>query len=211
MIVDAATVFVVDDDPSVRKSLERLLGHRGYRTASFDNARAFLSSPRDASPSCAVIDLRLPEMDGLELQQRLMQLQQSIPVIFISGYGDVPASVQAMKQGATDFLTKPVHDEDLLRAVEQALDRDRLNRVEFAEMDALRKRVSLLTPREYQVFCEIVAGKLNKQIAAALGIAEKTVKVHRHRVMEKTGARSVADLVRLAGRLFNRETSGGTV
>ncbi|HKQ30417.1 MAG TPA: response regulator [Burkholderiales bacterium] len=198
---DRATIFIVDDDQSVCRSLARVLSLQGYGVRCFGSASDFLESACVDRPGCMLVDLCLPGMDGLELQRRVTELTYSIPVVFMSGHGDIPASVRAMKQGATDFLTKPFVEHRLLDAIAIAIEQDRRNRTEHREIERLRARVTRLTPREKQVFSEVVSGKLNKQIAATLGITEKTVKVHRQRVMEKTQARSVAELVRIADRL----------
>jgi len=200
----APVVFLVDDDASVRKSLQRLLGSHGYRTEEYGAASEFIEAVRDEGASCVVLDLFLPGVGGLELQRWLADLPYLIPVVFVTGYGNVPVTVEAMKQGATDFLTKPCSEEDLLRAVSCAIERSRAEIATRADNAAARERITTLTPREHQVFREVVTGRLNKQIAAGLGIAEKTVKIHRQRVMQKTGARSVAELVRLADRVLSR-------
>jgi FixJ family two-component response regulator len=199
----APVVFLVDDDESVRRSLQRLLGSHGYRTEEYAAASDFIDAVHDEGASCAVLDLHLPGVDGLALQRRLSDLPYLIPVVFVTGYGDVSVTVEAMKQGASDFLTKPFSEEDLLRAVSHAIEQSRTEIATRAESAAARERVLALTPREFQVFREVVTGKLNKQIAAGLGIAEKTVKIHRQRVMQKTGVRSVAELVRLADRVLS--------
>jgi len=196
----APIVFVVDDDPSVRKSLGRLLKSAGYRAEAFATAREFLRRGACPEPSCLVLDMQLPDLNGLELQQVLAKTDHALPIIFISGHGDIPTSVRAMKNGALDFLSKPVAARDLLRVIGEALERSRRERKDHLEISAIQKRLAHLTPREYEVLCSVVAGKLNKQIAAELGVGEKTVKVHRGRVMEKMEADSVAELVRLAER-----------
>src|SRR6185295_4529866 len=186
MSAQAPVVFLVDDDASVRRSLQRLLGSHGYRTEEYAEASEFIDAVHDEGASCVVLDLHLPGVDGLELQRRLADLPYPIPVVFVTGYANVPVTVEAMKQGATDFLTKPFGEEDLLRAVSRAIERSRAEMAMRADTAAARERIVALTPREYQVFREVVTGKLNKQIAAGLGIAEKTVKIHRQRVMQKT-------------------------
>jgi FixJ family two-component response regulator len=190
MTTVAGKVIVVDDDESVRRSLRRLLTNTGYEVEEFASAEEFLARANGVEPACAVLDLAMPGMDGLALQQELVSNKLPLGLVFLSGHGDIPASVAAMKQGAVDFLTKPVDEKVLLRAIETAL-------VGAREQVALSNRFSSLSPREMQVMHRIVNGALNKQIAAELGIAEKTVKVHRARVMEKTGVRSLAELVQL--------------
>jgi len=189
-------VFVVDDDPSVRRSLNRLLKSSGYQAETFATAREFLLRDAHPGPGCLVLDLQLPDLDGLELQQTLAGTAHSLPIIFISGHGDIPASVRAIKNGALDFLPKPIAARDLLPVIDEALERSRREQKDHTEISAIRNRLAQLTPREYEVLCRVVAGKLNKQIAADLGVGEKTVKVHRGRVMEKMGVHTVADLVR---------------
>jgi FixJ family two-component response regulator len=196
MTETAPKVFVVDDDVSVRRSLKRLLNSSGYHAEIFSSAHEFLLRDAHSGPACLVLDLQLPDLDGLELQQMLAGSAHSLPIIFISGHGDIPASVRAMKNGALDFLPKPFAARDLLRAVSEALERSRREHEDQLEMSRVRNRVAQLTPREYEVLCRVVAGKLNKQIAADLGVGEKTVKVHRGRMMEKMGVHTVADLVR---------------
>jgi FixJ family two-component response regulator len=196
------TVFVVDDDASVRKSVVRLLKSAGYRTAGFASADEFLESwEGNPAPGCVLLDLLMPGLDGLQLQQRLQTSTHGIPVIFITGHGDVPSSVAAMKAGAVDFFSKPFNDEDLLQAVREAIQRDHQERTERAERDAEVRRFETLTPREREVMALVVRGMLNKQIAAVLGASEKTIKIHRGRVMEKMAVQSVAGLVRAAQKV----------
>jgi len=196
------TVFVVDDDASVRKGLLRLLKSAGYRPESCASAEEFLERwERDPAPGCVLLDIQMPGLDGLQLQQKLQACAVSIPIIFITGHGDIPSSVSAMKAGAVDFLPKPIHDEDLLRAVREAIQQDRKERTERAERDAVAERFQTLTPREREVMALVVRGMLNKQIAFSLGASEKTVKIHRGRVMEKMKVSSVADLVRAAEKI----------
>jgi RNA polymerase sigma factor (sigma-70 family) len=199
----ASTVFLVDDDPSVRKALTRLLRSAGYTVRAFSSAPEFLTYWRTAEkiPACLVLDVRMPEVSGLDLQQDLRTAATPLPIIFITGHGDVPMSVKAMKGGAVDFLPKPVEDKALLTAIEQALVRARREADDRRELDDIHRRLNTLTPREREVMALVVQGLLNKQIAAELGTVEKTVKVHRARVMEKMEVESLADLVRLAERL----------
>ena len=186
---------VVDDDAAVLKSLDRLLRSAGFAVRTFPSPLDFLRQHDDNAPGCVLLDLSMPGLDGLQLQQTLARMGDSCPVIFISGYGDVPSSVRAMKAGAVDFLTKPFDQNQLLAAVRTAIERDRCARAARAQRSSIGRRVAALTPRERQVMSHVVAGHLNKQIAAELGIAEKTVKVHRARVMKKMDAGSVAELV----------------
>ena len=192
---------MVDDDPSVLRALTRLFSAAGLEARAFPSPAAFLQAHDPATPGCLVLDLALPGLDGLELQQALTTSDCGRPIVFITGRGDIPASVRAMKGGAVDFLTKPVNDQDLLAAVRNAIEIDRLAREAQVEVDALRQRLASLTPREREVLVHVVAGRLNKQIAADLGIVEKTIKVHRARIMEKMAVRSLAGLVRIAERL----------
>jgi FixJ family two-component response regulator len=192
---------VVDDDPGVLRALTRLFTAEGFRARAFRSSAAFLEEHDPATPGCLVLDLSLPGLDGLQLQQTLTASGCERPTVFLTGRGDVPSSVRAMKGGAVDFLTKPVRDEELLAAVRGAIEIDRHARAARVELDALRERLASLTPRERQVLAQVVAGRLNKQIAAHLGTVEKTIKVHRARIMEKMAARSLAELVRIADRL----------
>lgn len=194
------TVFVVDDDTSVLRALARLLRAAGYAVEAHASPRAFLERA-PSQPGCVVVDLRMPEVGGLELQEELERRGCALPLVFLTGHGDVSSSVRAMKAGAIDFLTKPCDDTDLLAAVERALLRDANARAARREQRALKARFEALTPREREVCLRVAQGLLNKQIAAELGAAEKTVKVHRGRVMEKLGVESVAELVRLVDRL----------
>jgi FixJ family two-component response regulator len=195
------TVYVVDDDASVRKSFGRLLRLAGYQVEAFASADEFLAHPLSIEPGCLLLDLKMPGRNGLELQEALVAARKSIPIIFVTGHGDIAASVRAMKGGAVDFLTKPYSAEDLLEAVERAMTKDKRDRRERAQLTDLESRARALTPREAEVLRLVVRGLLNKQVAAELGISEKTVKVHRARVMYKMRADSMADLVRMAGRL----------
>jgi FixJ family two-component response regulator len=201
MTAASTTVFVVDDDPSVLRALTRLFTATGFKARAFASPAAFLEQHDSAAPGCLVLDVALPGLDGLQLQQALTASGCARPIVFITGRGDIPTSVRAMKGGAVDFLTKPVRDEDLLTAVRSAIEADRLAREAQVEMDALKQRLATLTPREREVLVHVVAGRLNKQIAADLGTVEKTIKVHRARIMEKMTVRSLADLVRIAERL----------
>jgi FixJ family two-component response regulator len=196
-----AVVFIVDDDAAVRRSLDNLIRSVGLRAETFASAQEFLSSKRPEVPGCLVLDVRLPGLSGLDLQKRMAEADMEIPIIFITGHGDIPMTVQAMKGGAVEFLTKPFREQDLLDAIQQALERDSQAREQRAEIEGLRLRSASLTPREREVMVLMVAGLLNKQIAGELGASETTVKIHRHNVMEKMGAGSLADLVRMADRL----------
>ena len=195
------TVYVVDDDASVRKSVGRLLRTAGLQVEVFASADEFLAHPPSDESACLLLDLKMPGRNGLELQEALVAARKPIPIVFVSGHGDIPASVRAMKGGAVDFLTKPYSVEELLEAVERAMAKDKRDRREQAQVTELESRARALTPREAEVFRLVVRGLLNKQVAAELGISEKTVKVHRARVMHKMRADSMADLVRMAGRL----------
>jgi FixJ family two-component response regulator len=195
------TVFLLDDEPGMLKALTRLLKTEGFAVRGFTSAKAFLDSYRAEELSCLVLDVAMPELNGLDLQQRLTHAGILLPIVFLTGHGDIPMSVQAIKAGAVDFLTKPVNDTDLLRAVRTALQRAAEQRDLIAETALLRQRYSSLTPRECEIMAGVVAGLLNKQVAADLGIREGTVKVHRGQVMEKMGVQSIADLVRAAERL----------
>jgi RNA polymerase sigma factor (sigma-70 family) len=195
------TVFVVDDDVAMRRSLENLVRSVGLRVEAFASAQEFLSSKREDVPGCLVLDVRLPGLSGLDLQKRLADVDIEIPIIFITGHGDIPMTVQAMKAGAVEFLPKPFRDQDLLDAIQQALERDRKSREQREEVEVLRSRFDLLTPREREVMPLLVAGLLNKQIAAELGSSETTVKIHKHHVMEKMRAGSLAELVTIAARI----------
>lgn len=200
MTAVAPMVFVVDDDPSVRKSLTRLIGSAGYAVEAFASAREFLGRERYPGPSCLVLDVRMPGLTGLDLQAALARAGRRMSIVFVTGHGNVSIGVKAMKAGAVDFLTKPVDDKDLLAAIERAVAKDVQDTGAEARVTEIRERVQMLTPRETEVFALVVTGMLNKQIASELRISEKTVKVHRARVMEKMRAGSVAELVRLADR-----------
>ena len=194
------TVYIVDDDPSVLKALARLVGTAGHRVKTFDRAAAFLESRLVKGPKCLVLDLKMPGLGGLDLQKELAARGLVLSVIFLSGHGNVPSSVQAMKAGALDFLTKPVRGEALLNAVRAALDKDKSRLKEQHGLDLIRRRIEMLSPRELQVLRWVIAGALNKQTAAELAISEKTVKFHRAEVMRKMKAGSVAELTVLANR-----------
>jgi FixJ family two-component response regulator len=197
----APVVFVVDDDASVLDALSSLMRSVGLRVQTFASAREFLCAERPDAPACLVLDVRLPEIGGLELQKALAIARDRIPIIFITAHGDIPTSVLAMRAGAADFLSKPFRPEELLAAVYQALARDGATREQGEQDGRLKRRYDSLTPRERQILREVVNGRLNKQIAASLSVSEITVKVHRRRVMEKMGARSLAALVRMAERI----------
>ena len=199
-----AIVFVVDDDESVRDALASLIRSSGLTVQTFASALEFLAQPRPDVPSCLVLDVRLPGLSGLDLQKRMAEIDLAIPIVFITGHGDVPTSVRAMKAGAVEFLTKPFVDQDLLDAVQQAMERDAAARRKQAEIAELERRYESLTPREREVMERVVAGLLNKQVASELGTSEITVKVHRGRVMQKMQAGSLADLVRMSVRLGMR-------
>jgi RNA polymerase sigma factor (sigma-70 family) len=198
----APMVYVIDDDSSVRRAIKRLIESVGIQVELFGSAQEFMSGKTQPdAPSCLVIDIRLPGIGGLDFQQELARTSVHIPIIFISAHGDVPMTVRAMKAGAVEFLTKPFRDQDLLDAIQVGLERDRARRQHEAEISLLQERFASMTQREREVITLVVAGKLNKQIAAEIGITENTVKVHRSRAMEKMQAQSLADLVRMVERL----------
>lgn len=201
MSAPCGTVFLLDDEAGMVRALTRLLSVEGFTVRGFTSARAFLDSCPTEEPSCLVLDVAMPELDGLELQRRLTEAGNLMPIVFLTGHGDIPMTVQAIKAGAVDFLTKPVNDTDLLRAVRSALQRAVEQRESISEMALLRERCSHLTPREREVMEHVVRGQLNKQIAAELGIGAHSIKIHRSRVMEKMEVESLADLVRAATRL----------
>lgn len=194
-------IAIVDDDPSVREGLESLIRSAGWRAETFASAQEFLARPRTEPPSCLILDLQLPGLSGLDLQKRMAEVELEIPIVFLTGHGNIPSSVQAMKAGAVEFLTKPFEEEELLRAVEEAVERDQYWRQQHAETHELRDRYESLTARERQVMQQVVSGLLNKQIAGELNITEFTVKIHRAHVMSKMNADSLADLVRMAESL----------
>ena len=194
-------VFVVDDDPSVRRSLARLLHSAGFLVETFPSAEDFLKCEPPESPSCLVLDIRMPGLSGLELQEKVTAGGFIMPIVFITGHGTVPMSVKAMKAGALDFLQKPFNDRELLDAIQNAIERGKQLREKRNEIRMIQQRVALLTPRESEVFALVVKGKMNKEIAYELGVGEKTVKVHRARVMHKMQAESLADLVRFAEKI----------
>jgi FixJ family two-component response regulator len=208
MSSEGSHVFVVDDDVSVRESLKNLFRSVGLNVNTFATAHEFLASKRPDAPGCLILDVRLPGLSGLDLQRQLGEADIQIPVIFITGHGDIPMSVQAMKAGAAEFLTKPFRDQDLLDAVQQAIERDRTARQQRAELQELRDRYKSLTQREQEVMALVVRGLLNKQIAAELGTTEATIKLHRGKMMRKIGAASLADLIKMAERLGVANSTG---
>jgi FixJ family two-component response regulator len=195
---EKAMVHVVDDDASLRVAMESLFESVGLATRTYGTARDFLNAPVTDTPGCVVVDVRLPDMNGLEFQAQLTQTGVHLPVVMITGYGDIPMSVRAMKHGAVDFLAKPFRDQDMLDAVIAAIERDRQRRTADGDVARIRKRFATLSPREQQVMLLVTAGKMNKQAAGDLGISEITVKIHRGAAMRKMGARTLADLVRMA-------------
>jgi RNA polymerase sigma factor (sigma-70 family) len=201
MTETADIVFVVDDDPSVRRALKRLVGSVGLQVELFGSAQEFMRSKRPDASSCLVLDIRLPGISGLDFQHQLAEANIHIPIIFITGHGDIPMSVRAMKAGAVEFLTKPFRDQDLLDAIQLAIEQDRARRQREAEIATLRERFESLSAREREVIAMVVSGMLNKHIAADIGTTENTVKVHRSRAMEKMQAKSLADLVKMVERL----------
>jgi len=194
-------VYIVEDDASFRKSVVRLIKASGFETEAFESANSFLKQAAIRSPGCLLLDVRLPDMDGLSLQQILTEKGEHLPIIFMTGHGDIPMSVKAMKKGAIDFLPKPFEPEELLSAVENALERNTQDVHDALEKKKINTLIDTLTPREKEVLCWVITGRLNKQIADSLGTTEKTIKVHRSRVMQKTQVSSVAELVRLAEKV----------
>lgn len=201
MVEDNPIVFIVDDDDSVRKSLARLITSVGLKVETFSSANAFLKRDAYDGPACLVLDIRMPGLSGLDLQTELAKAERTLSIVFITSHGNITMSVQAIKAGAVDFLEKPFEEQDLLDAVHLAIQKDRATKEKLAELREIQERVESLTPREREVFALVVTGMLNKQIAFEMGIGEKTIKVHRARVMQKMQAESFADLVRLAEKL----------
>ena len=201
MTEEAPVVFIVEDDPSFRTFLQRLVSLLGLQSATFTSAEEFLHSARLDTPGCLVLDIQMPDLSGLDLQQALARADVSLPIIFITGHGDIPMAVQAMKAGAVSFLAKPLRNQDLLDAIREAIHLDRAARRRRMEITSLREQYELLTAREREVFAYVVAGWLNKQIAEELGTSERTVKAHRSQIMSKLQARSLVDLVRMADKL----------
>jgi FixJ family two-component response regulator len=194
-------VFVVDDEQDVRISLKRLLRSVGLEARTYASAQEFLGSERPDAPACLVLDVRLPGLSGLDLQQELAAASVDLPIIFVTGHGDIPMSVRAMKAGAVEFLTKPFREQDLLEAIQRGIERNHITRQQSAELRILQRCYALLTPREREVFPRVTSGLLNKQIAAELGASEKTIKVHRGQVMQKMKAESLAHLIQMAEKL----------
>jgi FixJ family two-component response regulator len=195
------TVFVIDDDRGMRRAVQDLVESVGLHAESFATAQEFLIKKRTSDPSCLVLDVRLPQMSGLDFQRRLAEIDVRIPIIFITAHGDIPMSVRALKSGAVEFLTKPFRDQDLLDAIQQALQRDRIAQEQEAEINDLRQRYQTLTMREREVMSLVVSGRLNKQVASEIGASEATVKIHRGNVMQKMRAGSIVELVRIADKL----------
>ncbi len=203
-MAETAIVHVIDDDASMRDALDSLFRSTGLATRLYDSVAAFMDAPLADAPGCLVLDVRLPGMSGLDFQQRLADLGINLPAVLMTGHGDIPMSVRAMKAGAVDFLAKPFRDQEMLDAVAAALERDRARRAEHGKLDALKAAYATLSPRERQVMALVAAGKMNKQVAGALNLSEITVKIHRGAAMRKMGARTLADLVRMAEALSLR-------
>ena len=200
-MTEKPTVYLLDDEPSMLKALSRVLRAHGFDVMTFERADDFFEHERPPGLACLILDLAMPGLDGLEVQQRLAEMHDRIPIVFLTGHGDIPTSVRAIKAGADDFLSKPVKGDDLVSAVNSALNRAKIQQAEDLEIASLRKRLEQLTPRQREVFQYVIAGKMNKIIAADLGTGEQNIKVHRRRVMRKMGVKSVAELVRTAERL----------
>ena len=200
-MTDKPTVYLLDDEPSMLKALSRVLRAHGYHVMTFQQPADFFEHERTSGPACLILDLAMPGLDGLAVQQRLTDEQDRIPIVFLTGHGDIPTSVKAIKAGADDFLSKPVNGDDLVAAVKSALTRSKIQLAEDIDIAELRQRLEQLTPRQREVFQYVIAGKMNKIIAADLGTGEQNIKVHRRRVMRKMGVRSLAELVRTADRL----------
>ena len=200
-MIDKPMVYLLDDEPSMLKALSRVLRAHGYDVMTFEKPVDFFQYERDSGPACLILDLAMPGLSGLEVQQRLSEEQDRIPIVFLTGHGDIPTSVRAIKAGADDFLSKPVNAEDLVSAVKSALTRSKIQLAEDVDIAELKQRLEQLTPRQREVFQYVIAGKMNKIIAADLGTGEQNIKVHRRRVMRKMGVRSLAELVRTADRL----------
>jgi FixJ family two-component response regulator len=203
MVEDAPIVFIVDDDDSVRKALTRLVKSVDLNVETFASADDFLKRDSHNGPACLVLDIRMPGLSGLDLQDELVAAGRTLPIIFVSAHGNIPLSVRAMKAGAVDFIEKPFEDQTLLDAIHQSLKEDRQAKLKQAELREIQRRVDSLTPREREVFALVVSGKLNKQIAFKLGTSERTIKAHRARVMKKMQAKSLADLIRLAEKVIS--------
>jgi FixJ family two-component response regulator len=201
MTTKETRIFIIDDDPSLREALSLLLRSAGYRFEAFASAEEFLGRRPYCGIGCIVLDVRMSGMSGLDLQEELVRKGRCMPIIFITGHGDIPMTVQAMKSGAADFLPKPFDDDQLLGAIQGAIERHQEEQLKHDETDSIRRRIETLTPRENEVFRYAITGLLNKQVAAELKIAEQTVKIHRSRIMQKLGASSVADLVRMAEKI----------
>ena len=207
-MAEASIVHIIDDDASLRVALDSLFRSTGQATKLYDSVSAFLDAPAPDAPGCLVLDVRMPGMSGLDFQQKLEELGVRLPVVFMTGHGDIPMSVRAMKAGAVDFLAKPFRDQEMLDAVGAALERDRAQRAEGGKLDALKAAFAKLSPRERQVMALVAAGKMNKQVAGDLSLSEITVKIHRGAAMRKMGAKTLADLVRMAEALGVRQESG---